>query len=447
MRREYLIIAIIMFLPQIVLAAPNANISTDASSIENGKTVTATVTLSDTAAWNIKIMGSGAATCSTKQADVTSDGKSTTKTFTLSCTSTTEGTINFEVTGDITSGSGQTKDISLTKQVTVTKAKSSDNSLSDLKVDGTTVLGFSSSQTSYTIKNNSGTNITITATANDPKASIIGTGNKSLKYGNNTFDVTVTAENGLKKTYRIIVNKPDPRSNNNDLKSLSISGGTIDFNKNTTNYLIKVEHDVDSVTINATTEDMKASVSGTGIKTLKDYVNEFKIVVTAENESTKTYIVKVARKDENGNYGKLSSDNTVKSISVTNYDIKFNQDKKEYNILVEENINNVEITVVPNDIKSAVNIQNNTNLKPGLNKVIVQVTSESGEVNEYTLNVYKIGEEKKAIEPETPTEDEKEDNRFNLWMIIAGIEIIIIILLIVLLLKKNKKRDGNENTL
>ena len=83
MKRKYLIIALVLFLPQIVMASPNATISTNASSIEKGKSVTATVTLTDTAAWNVKIAGSGAATCSTKQADVTSDGKSTTKKFTL----------------------------------------------------------------------------------------------------------------------------------------------------------------------------------------------------------------------------------------------------------------------------------------------------------------------------------------------------------------------------
>lgn len=453
MKKKFLIIAMILFLPQIVIAAPNATISTNTSSIEKGKSVTATVTLTDTAAWNVKIAGSGAATCSQKQADVTSDGKSTTKKFTLSCTSTSEGTINFTVTGDITSGAGQTKDISLTKSVTVTKPKSSDNTLSDLKVDGVTVSGFSSSKTSYTLKDNSGKSISISATANDSKASVSGTGTKTLKYGKNTFGVTVTAENGSKKTYNIVVNKPDPRSKNNNLKSLSIIGGTIDFNKNTTSYLIKVEHDVENVTISAQAEDSKANVSGTGTKTLKDYVNEFKVVVKAENESTKTYIVKVARKDESGNYGKLSTNNSVKSIRITNYDIKFNKDTKKYNLLVDEDVSEVEIKVTPNDSKATVSIENNTDLKVGLNKVIVKVTAENGDANEYLFNVYKIGEEEKkeeAIPTPIPTKDETKEEpnqKVNIWMIISGIELLIIILLVFLFLKKrnNGNNENNQN--
>lgn len=448
MKKKLLIIAMILFLPQVVLAAPNATISTNASSIEKGKSVTATVTLTDTAAWNVKITGSGAASCSSRQADVTSDGKSTTKKFTLSCTSTSEGTINFTVTGDITSGSGQTKDISLSKSVTVTPPKSSDNTLSDLKVDGSTVSGFSSSKTSYTLSDNSGTSISISATANDSKASVSGTGTKTLKYGKNTFGVTVTAENGSKKTYNIVVTKPDPRSKNNNLKSLSIDKGTLEFDKNTTSYLIKVEHDVENITITASAEDSKASVTGTGIKTLKDYVNEFKVVVKAENESTKTYVVKVARKDESGNYGKLSTDNSVKSISVTGYDIKFNKDTKKYNVLVED-VNEVEIKVTPTDSKATVSVLNNTELKPGLNKVTVQVTAENGDVNEYLFNIYKIGEDTKKeetpVEPDKPKEDEKTDNKTNIWLIVSGIEFVIILLLVLLLLKKNKNNNNSTD--
>ena len=436
---RYLIFAMILFVPQIVLAAPNATISTNAGSIEKGKSVTATVTLTDTAAWNVKITGSGAASCSTKQADVTSDGKSTTKKFSLSCTSTVEGTITFTVTGDITSGAGQTKDLSLTKQVTVTKPKSSDNTLSDLKVDGTTVSGFSGSKTSYTLKDNSGSSINITATANDSKASVTGTGSKKLKYGKNTFGVTVTAENGSKKTYNIIVNKPDPRSKNNNLKSLTVDKGTLEFDKNTTSYLIKLEHEINEITISATAEDSKASVTGTGKKTLNDYINEFKIVVKAENETTKTYIVKVARKDANGNYGKLSTDNSVKSISIANYDFKFNRDTKKYNILVDEDVNELEFTVTPNDSKSAVSIQNNTDLKAGLNKVIVNIVAENGEANEYLFNVYKIGEAKQEAVPEKKEEVKKEKTD-NTWLIVSGIELLVIFILLISLLKKRKKK-------
>ena len=435
---------LLLFVPQLVLAAPSASISTNASSIEKGKSVTATVTVSDTAAWNIKIAGSGAGSCSQRFADVTADAKSTTKKFTLSCKGTSEGTITFKVTGDITSGSGQNKSVSLTKTVSVKPPKSGVNTLSSLKVNGSTVSGFSSSKTSYNLGNNSGNSISISATATDSKASISGTGTKSLKYGKNTFNVTVTAENGAKKTYSITVNKPDPRSKNNYLASLSVDKGTIEFDKNTTSYLIKLEHDVENINITAKAEDSKASVSGTGTKTLQDYINEFKITVTAENKTTKTYIVKVARKDELGNFGKLSTDNSVKSITITNHEFKFDKETKKYNILVDEEENELEFDVIPNDSTALVSVSGNTELKPGLNKAKVIVTAENGDINEYEFNLYKIGEEKKE-EPVIVKEENDNKTNLNIWMIIALFELIIIIGFIVSkFFKKDKKNPKKK---
>ena len=440
MKKVCLFIIMFFMIPTIVFATPTATVTTSSSSIENGKSVTINVTLTDTAAWNIKIVGSGAATCSQKQADVTSDGKSTTKKFSLTCTASKEGTINISVTGDITSGSGSTKDISLTKQVTVTKAKSSVNTLSNLKVDGTTVPGFSSSKTSYTIGDKSQSSIVISANATDSKATISGTGTKSLKYGKNTFNISVSAENGSKRTYSIIVNRLDPRNTNNYLKSLTIDTGEIDFNRDITNYLIKVEHSVDTINISATVEDSKATITGTGKKTLQDYINEFKIVVTAENETTKTYVVKVVRKDKDGNYGKLSSDNSVKSISIANNDFRFNNDSKTFNVLVDKDVNYLIIDVVPNDINASVNIIGNTNLKPGLNKVKVQIIAENESINEYELNVYKIGEEKEEQQKEKNNDTEK-DGKHIIWIAISIIEFVIIAILLALkFVKKNKTK-------
>lgn len=434
MKMKIIIITLVLLLPQLVIAAPNAAINTNFSSIENGGSVTVTVTLTDTAAWNIKIVGSGAAVCSNKYADVTSDGKSTTKTFTLSCTATKEGTINFQVTGDITSGNGETKDISLSKNVTVTKPKSSVNTLSDLKVNGNTVSGFSSSTTSYTIKNTNDTSISITATATDSKATISGVGNKSLKVGTNRFNIVVTAENGSKKTYTIVVNKNDTRSNNNYLKSLSISEGAIDFEKNNLNYTVKVKHDVNEININAIAEDSKAVVSGAGVKSLLDYSNEFKITVKAENEDIKTYVLKIIREDANGNYGKLSDDCSVKDITISGYDFKFDQNIKKYNLIIED-IDKLDINVIVNDENATVAIENNTNLKVGLNNVVVKVTSESGILNEYLFNVYKIDEKNKEQTCECNL------TKKNIkWMIISLIEfsILLVILLVLIVQIKNK---------
>lgn len=96
------------------------------------------------------------------------------------------------------------------------------------------------------------------------------------------------------KTVTVSVAVADTRSTNNSLSALSVSDGTLspEFASGTTAYTVNVM-DIDSITINATKADTAASVSGTGEKSLEPGLNEFNVVVTAENGSTKTYSVDV----------------------------------------------------------------------------------------------------------------------------------------------------------
>ncbi len=84
------------------------------------------------------------------------------------------------------------------------------------------------------------------------------------------------------------------KSSDNKLSALTVSEGTLspEFSASTTEYSVNVT-DVETITINATKSDSAASISGTGEKTLESGENEFSIVVTAENGSTKTYTVLV----------------------------------------------------------------------------------------------------------------------------------------------------------
>ena len=86
--------------------------------------------------------------------------------------------------------------------------KSTDNTLSSLSVDkGTLSPAFSSDVTDYTVDlTNSETEITISATANDSKASVSGTGLQPLKIGANSFAVDVTSESGSRRCYIVTVN-------------------------------------------------------------------------------------------------------------------------------------------------------------------------------------------------------------------------------------------------
>ena len=85
--------------------------------------------------------------------------------------------------------------------------KSSEKNLSSLSVsEGTLSPKFSAGTTTYKVDlTNEVKKLTISAKAKDSKASVSGTEEKELKIGENNFTVTVTAEDGSKKTYTISV--------------------------------------------------------------------------------------------------------------------------------------------------------------------------------------------------------------------------------------------------
>jgi len=194
-----------------------------------------------------------------------------------------------------------------------------------------------------------------------------------------------------------------PKSANNNLSSLSISVGTLNFSKTTTSYTVIVDNNVTSVTLSATAEDPKATVSGTGSKNLKVYSNTFNIVVTAENGSKKTYKVNVVRRDADGNAGALSTNNNLASLSVEGCALAFVDSQLEYRCDVDNLTTKVVITATTADDKATLVIANVEELKVGDNPITITVTSESGAMKVYTVVVNRSGNA-----PTVPIETVKE---------------------------------------
>lgn len=212
---KYLIITLLALSFNISSAyALSATLSTNASTIENGRSVTATLTLRNVAAWNVEIASGGSTSgCTKKFVGDTGDGKNATKTFTVTCKATSIGRINFFISGDVTSADGTNKKISGSKNVTVVKPreKSTNNKLSSLSVKGYELSpAFDSNTNSYAVSIPSTVKtITIEASKADRYASIEGVGEKEVSSGINNFDVVVTSETGVSNIYKIVVNVED----------------------------------------------------------------------------------------------------------------------------------------------------------------------------------------------------------------------------------------------
>ena len=91
------------------------------------------------------------------------------------------------------------------------------------------------------------------------------------------------------------------KSNNSYLSSLTVDGYELDkeFKKDELEYSLVVESGTDKITINAQLDDDKAKVTGIGEITLKEEDNKLEIKVTAEDGSTRTYILNVTIKELN----------------------------------------------------------------------------------------------------------------------------------------------------
>ena len=205
--------------------AVSANITSSKTSMEVGETATIKVIVK-AAAWQIKV--SGPATIN--EADASSDGENTTKTFTTSFKPSKAGTYEFNLSGNITDGDTMTpKPVSGSVKVKVTEEEddddrssssssntnktenkvSSDATLKNLGINPNDFSGFKKTKTTYNVSVPYSTEkINIYAKATDSKATVTGTGSKTLKEGSNSFSVKVTAaDKKTTKTYTLNITR------------------------------------------------------------------------------------------------------------------------------------------------------------------------------------------------------------------------------------------------
>lgn len=163
---------------------------------------------------------------------------------------------------------------------------------------------FVKTKTSYAIT--VGVNVNEIQVSASPEAStsyVEVSGNTDLKEGDNTINVIVTAENGATRTYYITVTKTaDKEKANAYLENLIIENLTLapTFQSEVFIYdLGKVEQNITKLNILTFPKNEKAKVEIQGNDELKVGENEIKIIVTAEDGSTKKeYILKVTREGE-----------------------------------------------------------------------------------------------------------------------------------------------------
>lgn len=247
-----LIIFITLFMCNMHVHAASASLSASSTNVYVGDTFTIYVNMHQAAAWSIHVSSSGPVSgCSINQADATSDAMDTSKTFSATCTATSEGNISIKLSGDITSSSdGNPVNISGNLNV-ISSKKPTQNT------------------------NNNGNNNNSNSNSNNS--------NNNANSNNNTG-----SNNSTKNQ--------ETKSNNNNIKELFIDNyvlNKIDSN----NYTLTVSNDVTTINVSAKAEDSKSQITGLGKKELSIGENNIEIVITSESGLQNKINIKIIRKD------------------------------------------------------------------------------------------------------------------------------------------------------
>ena len=380
---KLLLFVVMVACPVIARASGGISISPTSLTVDVGKTRTFTITAINThGSVTLSSSDSSVAVINTNSWETGEIESGQTVSTTITVTGVSEGSATIAINIDATTFDNEVLSPERTVTVVV-KNVSSNNNLSSLKVDDESVPNFSPSLTTYNIET-AKASINIAATAEDTKATIAGTGNKTLKYGKNSYEVKVTAENGSVKTYTVNVTRNDTRDTNNYLKSLSTNIGTISFNKDTLKYTLDVGNDVEKIVVSAEAESDKAKVTGTGEKTLKYGENKLEVKVTAENETQRTYVITVVREDNRDNNCYLSN------LSVDRGSINFSKDVLSYTLTVQPDVETLVVSAVADSVNAKVTGDGEKALKVGTNKIEIKVTAENETVKIYTLTVTRL---------------------------------------------------------
>ena len=266
----------------------------------------------------------------------------------------------------------------------VNKLPSNNNNLAWLQVDGVTISPeFSKTTTVYyaTVSRDTN-NIQIDGAPDDPNATVEGIGDTSLEVGVNYKEIEVTSQSGLKKIYTLIITRTP--NDNNYLESLTIDQGTLTpiFDKNINSYSVTVPYEVDKISLEGFAEDETATVTGLDIHSLKVGQNDINVVVESEAGNKRTYTLTVVREDV------VSS--LLQSLSIKNYlpTPIFSSEIFDYNITVDNEVTNLDLTYVTMDKKATVTVRGNSGFNIGLNTVEIEVVdSKNLTTSTYTINV------------------------------------------------------------
>lgn len=250
------------------------------------------------------------------------------------------------------------------------------------------------------IPKNASLNTVYTVSVNNISASDMNYNDISVSTAKDTIKVVARKESDIKK------------SNNANLKKIIINGEALVVSSDKTDYALNVKNNIQKITISYELEDLKSIVKIEGDLNLKLGENSFKLVVTAEDGTKKTYNISVNRANA------MSNNNYLSSLKINDYLIDFDKKNLSYNVNIN-NTDKLDIIAQPEDENSKVYIIGNEKLKN--NSVIhILVIAEDQSLRDYTIVV-------------------RQENNVIISLILGSCIFLILIIAMITFVKKAKK--------
>ena len=218
----------------------------------------------------------------------TSTTTTTTKTTTKTTSSKRPGTTSSKTTSSTTTST----------TTTTSSLKDSNNYLKELTLKGTDFI-FSRDVETYNLKiSQNVTSIEVIARAESSKATVKVENNETIDIEKPIL-VTVTAEDGAFRVYRIILSYAEELDDNTNLSMIDIDGYNINFKPDVTDYTLKINKSDKVLDITVATESDTSSYE---VKNNSNLKNKSKVTITvsAENGDTKDYVITIKKSSNFG---------------------------------------------------------------------------------------------------------------------------------------------------
>lgn len=199
------------------------------------------------------------------------------------------------------------------------------------------------------------------------------------------------------------------KSEDSSLKALTVTDCELspEFNSATKEYSLKVANEVTSIEIKPVVNDSKASYKITGAyQELAVGENTINVVVTAEDGTTSTYVIKAVREREalsvkEIKFSYVDSENNIHELKLLP---EFDENIFSYNLeRLSYTVSKIDVKVLTNMENSEIKIEGNEDLKTGENTIKITITLPSedeekeAETLEYTITVSKDIEPKLTL--------------------------------------------------